>query len=97
MYHDFKYRIANISLKKPLEFDTYIVEPIECDEPTGDKRILVDIYDESMMSQRKAVFYHYYKHPEPVKDVKFYKKTDSEEIYFAFGDEKTLIIQKSHN
>ena len=96
-YHDLKYKIANISSKKKLEFISYTVEPLEESKPVIDKKLLVNIYDESMMSQRKAVFDYFYKYPESVKDVKFYKHNNSEGIYYALGNENVLIIQKAHN
>lgn len=96
-YHKIRYKISNISRIKMLEYINFNVEWVIDNIPSANEMELIDIYNNEFMSPRKAIFDYYYKYPERIMDVKFYKLKENNTIYYALGKEKILKIQKSHN
>ncbi len=96
-YHDFRYKLSNLSDKKTLEYTHYIVEIVNENIPLKHDMEIIDINDHKYMSQRKAIFDYLYKYPEPFNKYQFYKNKNLNNVYYALGETNTLLITLSKN
>ncbi len=93
-YNDFVYKWSNINAKKSTRQDRFKIDLIDKEDLDYNQSDLINIYDENQMSLRKAIFDYYYKSPELILNVEFYKCNSSENCFYAIGLKNNLRLIK---
>jgi len=93
-YHNFKFKLSQGPSKSGLVFDRFNIEETGMEDLNENSSREIMLYEEGHYALRKAVFDHYYKHPEPLAQVKFFRSNVNENNYSAMGLKHNLKIEK---